>query len=69
MTMAANATATNLNILVNVATPNKLHDDPRGMYFTQATISYITVEQGMKSLEEFQIVTSVAKAVSTTTSS
>jgi len=57
MTMAANAATANLNILANAAVPNELHGALGRMGFTQATINYMTVEQGMDSLEEFRILT------------
>jgi len=58
-TMAANtnANAANLNVLANVATPSPLHDALGHMGFVQAIINYMTVDQDMNSLAEFQILT------------
>jgi len=55
--MAANANAANWNVFANVAAPNPLHDALGRMGFAQATINFMTIDQGMDSLAEFQILT------------
>ena len=53
---AANIAA-NLNALAIAAAPIPLHDALARMGFTQPTINYMTMRQGMDSLEEFKILT------------
>jgi len=52
-----NANAANLNVLANIAAPKPFHDALGHIGFTQATINFMTINQGMDSLEEFQILT------------